>query len=325
MSKKYIYGDLDVQGTLTEQGVRVGTYSKPSGGIPKTDLASAVQASLGKADSGQMLGNAIGMQGWNQLIDSSKLSGSASGITCTRNTDGTLTINGTASARVIMDTPINLLANHHYILLGCPVGGSSDKYQFDLNAFPLVDTGEGAIGISTSNLSTTFRIRIESGCTVNNLIFRPQVFDLTQLFDAGNEPNTVEEFRMLFPANYYPYCQGGFGDLLWENASPASAFAEQEIGLTLSPYKFIEIETAMTAGSRTHQFTKIHVGDTNYILHDLTDNGIFAGTHRFSIFREVYLTGVGGLRISNAGYFYTNDNLVIDNSRAVPLRIYGIR
>ena len=28
-----------------------GTYSKPSGGIPKTDFASAVQASLGKADS----------------------------------------------------------------------------------------------------------------------------------------------------------------------------------------------------------------------------------------------------------------------------------
>ena len=28
-----------------------GTYSKPAGGIPKTDLASAVQTSLGKADS----------------------------------------------------------------------------------------------------------------------------------------------------------------------------------------------------------------------------------------------------------------------------------
>lgn len=28
-----------------------GTYSKPSGGIPKTDLASAVQMSLGKADT----------------------------------------------------------------------------------------------------------------------------------------------------------------------------------------------------------------------------------------------------------------------------------
>ena len=37
--------------TLTASDVGAGTYSKPSGGIPKTDLASAVQTSLGKADT----------------------------------------------------------------------------------------------------------------------------------------------------------------------------------------------------------------------------------------------------------------------------------
>lgn len=37
--------------TLNASDVGAGTYSKPSGGIPKTDLASAVQTSLGKADS----------------------------------------------------------------------------------------------------------------------------------------------------------------------------------------------------------------------------------------------------------------------------------
>lgn len=36
---------------LSASDVGAGTYSKPSGGIPKTDLASAVQTSLGKADS----------------------------------------------------------------------------------------------------------------------------------------------------------------------------------------------------------------------------------------------------------------------------------
>lgn len=36
---------------LTASDVGAGTYSKPSGGIPKTDLASAVQTSLGKADA----------------------------------------------------------------------------------------------------------------------------------------------------------------------------------------------------------------------------------------------------------------------------------
>ena len=36
---------------LTAADVGAGTYSKPSGGIPKSDLASAVRTSLGKADS----------------------------------------------------------------------------------------------------------------------------------------------------------------------------------------------------------------------------------------------------------------------------------
>lgn len=37
--------------TLTASDVGAGTYSKPSTGIPKSDLASAVQTSLGKADT----------------------------------------------------------------------------------------------------------------------------------------------------------------------------------------------------------------------------------------------------------------------------------
>lgn len=36
---------------LTASDVGAGTYSKPSGGIPETDLASTVQTSLGKADT----------------------------------------------------------------------------------------------------------------------------------------------------------------------------------------------------------------------------------------------------------------------------------
>ena len=40
-----------LSGNKTAAQLGLGTYSKPSGGIPKFDLASAVQTSLGKADS----------------------------------------------------------------------------------------------------------------------------------------------------------------------------------------------------------------------------------------------------------------------------------
>ena len=35
-----------------------------------------------------------------------------------------------------------------------------------------------------------------------------QIFDLTAMFGAGNEPTTVEEFEKIFPAAYYPYNAG---------------------------------------------------------------------------------------------------------------------
>ena len=38
-------------GVVVLDAADVGAYVKPSGGIPKTDLASSVQTSLGKADS----------------------------------------------------------------------------------------------------------------------------------------------------------------------------------------------------------------------------------------------------------------------------------
>ena len=34
------------------------------------------------------------------------------------------------------------------------------------------------------------------------------LFDLTQMFGAGNEPSTVEEFKDMFPLDYYPYDEG---------------------------------------------------------------------------------------------------------------------
>lgn len=34
------------------------------------------------------------------------------------------------------------------------------------------------------------------------------IFDLTEMFGAGNEPTTVEEFRAMFPKDYYPYDAG---------------------------------------------------------------------------------------------------------------------
>lgn len=46
------------------------------------------------------------------------------------------------------------------------------------------------------------------GNTYSNVSVRPEFFNLTKMFGAGNEPTTVEEFEAMFPEDYYPYNAG---------------------------------------------------------------------------------------------------------------------
>ena len=70
--------DNVTESTVSDWGFtkNTGTYSKPSGGIPKTDLASAVQTSLGKADTA--------LQSYNE-----QYKGTVTGITMNGSSKGT--------------------------------------------------------------------------------------------------------------------------------------------------------------------------------------------------------------------------------------------
>ncbi len=57
LSNKPQIGGVTLEGNKTLAQIGAGTYSKPSGGIPKSDLASAVQTSLGKADTALQAAN----------------------------------------------------------------------------------------------------------------------------------------------------------------------------------------------------------------------------------------------------------------------------
>lgn len=50
--------------------------------------------------------------------------------------------------------------------------------------------------------------RAFAGATAGTYGFTLQIFDLTTMFGAGNEPTTVEEFEKIFPTDYYPYNAG---------------------------------------------------------------------------------------------------------------------
>lgn len=82
------------------------------------------------------------------------------------------------------------------------VGGYPASYPKNIDAFiytlPKKDT----------DWTNGIVMQPDTGSTVDIDDLIIQVFDLTQMFGAGNEPSTVEEFRAMFPNDYYPYTVG---------------------------------------------------------------------------------------------------------------------
>ena len=125
-------------------------------------------------------------EGYNLLIPPA--SKTENGITFTTNEDGSVTVNGTATA----DASINFLnkeGSHFfsfeagtYKLTGCPKGGSKTTYSLGMNiANTTFDIGEGAT--STINADVTGKViwlAISAGVTVNNLIFYPMLIKGTE-------------------------------------------------------------------------------------------------------------------------------------------------
>lgn len=136
------------------------------------------------------------------------------GVTFTNNGDGTITVNGTATSVIsVLINPFNVTINNHYLLSGCPSGGNDNNgnWFYRLRCFngigDIYDYGKIAYANQTGK--TSAYIQINSGITISNLTFKPQLFDLTEMYGAGNEPTTVEQFRQDFPEEMYdysPYC-----------------------------------------------------------------------------------------------------------------------
>ena len=154
-----------------------------------------------------------------QLLDKSKYPATQTnaGVTITNNGDGTITANGNCTYNTYFNiTEINeftIKAKHKYLILDSSGSTSRNQYSTWVRAgrgFILLDSVSTPIGsIGYNDNKCTVFIRFNNGVSVSNIIFKPQLFDLTEMYGAGNEPTTVEEFRQDFPDELYdykPYC-----------------------------------------------------------------------------------------------------------------------
>lgn len=158
---------------------------------------------------------------WNQLIDETYGGSVTRGnVTIVNNKDGSYTVftNGAATETVTAGVYF-LKANRDsgkYYLKGSPSNGKEIGYSLSGTyiwkpEYGKADYGNGVIiddNVFLNN-SDIVTIRVNEGTVISTpIVFKPQLFNLTKMFGAGNEPSTVEEFEAMFPADYYPYNAG---------------------------------------------------------------------------------------------------------------------
>ena len=128
-----------------------------------------------------------------------------SGITFTNNGDGSITLNGTATAdSYVILQPISKSISGYTYLLGSEQNTSEYGVANGLVLPPgakwTYDPGGGATGAHTN-----YTLMVKNGVTANNVTIFPQIYNPTAMYGAGNEPKTLAEFRKDYPESYYPY------------------------------------------------------------------------------------------------------------------------
>lgn len=140
----------------------------------------------------------------------------AYGLKITRNTDDSININGVATStpnynQLTLNENIGLFKikrdGRKYLYFFSKNTTNTNKYGIsgydakEVSSFivSLTDGGE-------FNASPYIYIKKGDEIHINGLFV--MVFDLTKMFGAGNEPSTPEEFKAMFPNDYYPYNEG---------------------------------------------------------------------------------------------------------------------
>ena len=211
----------------------------------------------------------VGNQLYNKMFPQSN---TVNGITFTVNDDGSITANGTSTNTVYYQISDYMSFNNHVAYLsGCPSGGSAETYRIYLDTTPFSDTGNGCIDKLTIE-SKRFFINIRTGVTVNNLVFRPQIIDLTKMLPSAiaDHAYTLEQATagsgIAWLKSY-----GFFDDYQAYNAGSLQSVqtsAHKMVGFNL----FDESDDGEIVGNK-YRFWDMPIGKTNQLYMTLKDTG----------------------------------------------------
>ena len=159
-----------------------------------------------------------GTVAWNQICV--PLNKKASDVTMVSNGDGSLTLNGTSPSNALAwlgftSTPRSIIGHKYLVNKG--TDSSDISFTNDGAGINTGLTKRAVVGSATE--SKLFYIAVPPSTTLDNLVIKPQIFDLTQMFgstiadyiyslEQSQAGAGVAWFKKLFPKDYYAYNAG---------------------------------------------------------------------------------------------------------------------
>lgn len=183
---------------------------------------------------------------------------SSSDITFTVNDDGTVTVDGTASANAYLVLgSVNLIGGQTYKLTGCPSGGGASTYRLYWQGVTgNYDEGEGTTYTPQSDTTINIRMVIYSGATVDDLEFKPMVrlasVESDTYMEYGNPPGEVE-----------------FSEIAIQDERDLINNGDVETGLIIQMKALGPLENPVIYNAETQEYFKLNIsmtkGDEVYI------------------------------------------------------------
>ena len=229
----------------------------------------------------------------------------ANGVTFTVNSDGSITVNGTATSDadfMLLRGPIQGYSES-YFLSGCPSGGSDTTYYISENFTASKDTGNGVV-LNNLPSDQVWRIVIKSGTTVNNLVFRPMLNAGTTAkpyskWFAGLKNASFEKIvstgRNLIP---YPYADGtvtrsgitftnnGDGSVTTNGTATADAYFRIVLDLPISKGDKYFLSGCPSGGANNYA---LRVESSFGIFQDVGNGAAFtAADNKMNLYIRVY-------------------------------------
>lgn len=186
--------------------------------------AGSTSVATGNAEIKKIKGNTIA---WNQLVQNGNFADGGNtptgwtlqfGTICDNTNDDYITINGTNYIRQY--APIYIPKGHKlfYTARAKSNGAATENAYFYCNSIAngvtdkIIGDNEwhiisriGTIGDNVSTSNELIKIAMNGNTITIDKKYGVKVIDLTRIFGKGNEPATIEEFKAMYPLDYYNY------------------------------------------------------------------------------------------------------------------------